>query len=537
MTTDIRAFVGKGATLGSSSQPGKSLSNDSLKGTNKSKNAEDGQGKGLAVFTNGVLTHKKTPGVIDKRPGGLKQPGKSFSPLFSSIASTSGTSGMKNTNLMSTSKISLTNGLDQPRGPNKINRPFTGSPGMLSRKPVVKGKGTFNDNITLLELFKQRQARENARESGADLKIKQEAIKLAKPVKKESDTANEHESCRDKNEAKRVLVETTSHVKDDDDFVLDLTGPDASDLHSTSQKSCSPKRLSDFKPTNKGKVKKRWKNIFPTLSGKKHRDKFKRSGSSRFPRNFVSVCEGGDYDDVAVIYNQKRPKGKKKKLKYIIDELDSNDDLWNEKESSILTNEENSVEPSRNPNDLNHSRQNNVLEEDLSESDKDSNLSHLNPNPSVLESKQPPINTIHNQSLPSREKFEAAPSTSGLNGHILGRGEIGLSYLAQVRKKLMDERRQNSSDMQSRSSVECSDISGSEDRTSHKRCSDVAFEDDDVHPRAKRRSAIGDEEFIEEQEDRRDVIEEPVPFMVPCPVCTQLVLESNINNHLDGCLI
>ncbi|RUS90566.1 hypothetical protein EGW08_001654 [Elysia chlorotica] len=528
-TSDLRAFVGKGVTLGGSSTFGKSVPTSSLKGANGTGNRDNGKEKGLAVITNGVLTHKKTSGVLDKKHGSLKQPPeKSSSPLFSSIASTSGTTGNKSTSSSTKFNNGSNGGISQSQSSGKIQRPSIGSPGASSRKPVVKGKGKFNDNITLLELFKRRQAREKARQNGSE----QEPIVLDAQVKKEPDSASEQNSCIKEKETVKIKVEKERNLKDDDDdCVVDLTLPDEDDFRCESPKTATPDRLSDIQAKPKVKVNKHWKNIFPSLSDKKRRDKLKGSIKGKFPRNFVSVCEGGHYDDVSVKSKHKRPKGEKKKHKYIFDELDSNDDLWNEEESSVST---------RKPNDPNLSSQSNASDDDHSGPGTDRSRSHNNSTPGDQDCQRSPIpvKTI-DQSNPTRSDGGSVPSTSGLNGYRLGKGKTGLSFLAQVRKKIRDEMRQSNGS--SRSNVECSVSSESESRASVKRHSDVAFEDeniDDLNPRAKKHSVGGIEEFVAEEEVvRRGDNQGSAARMVTCPACAQLVLESNINEHLDRCLV
>ncbi|GFS00588.1 sprT-like domain-containing protein Spartan [Elysia marginata] len=515
--SDIRAFIGKGAVLGGPSVPVKSLSNGSVKGSGGTVKREDSKGKGLSVITNGILTHKKDPDGLEKRPGVMKLPGKSSSPLFSSVASTSGSSMSKSTNPVPSTKTPPSSGLNKSLS---SNRPPASSSGQSSQKNI-KGKGKFNDNITLLELFKRRQAREKARQDGAAIKKKQDYDDIQDKVEKES-IDNEFKV------SKPTKLEVSGDFKGRDDFLVDLTGSDTDDFNTASSSTDSTKRHSDVCSKNKGN-EKRWKKIFPTMSGKKDRGKFKGTGKSKFSRNFVSVCEGGFYDDVKA--RKKRPSGDKKKRKYVIDELDSNDGLWDESNSSTSASEEKLVKSFSKTSDLIHSCEKSLPIKDLSESDGEGerNPNHQDSNLNA---------DFMKNAAPNKTELDTASSTSGLNGHVLGKGETGLSFLAQMRRKMKDERKPGQNNLQLERNVDSSKLSAHHDTSSNKRRSDVAFGDDKIVPTSKRPSNVRSEGFItENQEEREEVSEEAAPGMVACPVCTQFVRESGINDHLDQCLV
>ena len=497
--------------------------------TSTNGNKKGAEGRGLSVITNGIL-NKKNP--VDKKSGGsnIQQPGKNSSPLFSSIASTSSTSGTNRKNSTSISNTSSSGSLNQPPSSTIVNRFSTGSTGQSSNKPIKKGKGNFNDNITLLDLFKQRQAREKAKKEGRDIKNEFEGNKIHS-AKEDSDSDNKHKSGRDEVKTKGIKKETDEDFKDYDDFVVDLTGPEE-----TSSSSSTKKRPSDSKPKDKVNGKKHWKNIFPNLSGKKHRDKSKVTSKGKFPNNFVSVCEGGDYGDLSARLKQKRPKGEKRKRKYIIDELDCNDNLWEEGGSSASASEEKLVS-FKNSVDNKHTSQSDLTDEDYSESDREKKLSHSDSNLSDPDGSKQHARDSQDQAVSNKDTVEAGPSTSRLSGHVLGRGETGFSFLAQVRRTLQDERNQNQNVSLSRSTVENSDYSMQRGSTSQKRSSDAAFGGDDVVPTAKKHNSNSREEFATEYEDHRDSDNDAAHGMVACPACNQLVPESKINDHLDRCLL
>ncbi|GFO16939.1 sprt-like domain-containing protein spartan [Plakobranchus ocellatus] len=524
-TTDIRTFVGKGVILGSSSNEGKSSATNDITGGSGTRKGEANTrtDKGLAVITNGVLTHRKTTGLLDKNRDLSKPPGKTSSPLFSSVSSTSASWTSKAGGPATNSKPSSGSFFKgSVSGTSKGSSSIGSFSGHSSRKNVSKGKGNFNDNITLLELFKQRQARSkgisNSNERKSVMNDRREDESCIERKSNQEKEVREVEQCSDKkgllsNDMRQMKRESGEGFcnNDDDDFVVDLTGSNDIDYD---EKTNTPTVKKDNHPVfyPKKDSRTRWKNIFPSMSGKKNKDKSKGSLKSRFPKNFVSVCEGGDYGNARLKTGEKKSRDEKQRRKYILDELDSNDDLWDEGKPSGTSSENGD-----------NGNMNDSSDQDKSESENAHTSSDNEPKHEDLKFTTKPIVSEHDKTF---ETTMAGPSSSQAHGHVLGTGETGLSFLAQVRRKLRDEQKRKQSDSESGSSHERHSPNVTVKGASSKRSSDAAFGHRDDLPTAKRHNA-------EQAGDSG----EPANGKVACPVCTQLVLEADINDHLDRCLL
>ncbi|BFZ07366.1 hypothetical protein BsWGS_10405 [Bradybaena similaris] len=309
-----------------------------------------------------------------------------------------------------------------------------------------------------------------------------------------------------------------------------------------------------------------------------------------FPKNFVSVCVSGESSGPAV-------SSKNKKKKYIIDELDSNDGLWEETINLTtdvnlddLSNECTSFGRAGHVNGLDKmSEEMNKcpvgLTDHRSDTDKktptskpfqtntqSSDKTDMKSNEikignravksksddlSFLAGTRPGIDNLGSRSSTS---LHGAITFTG-EGYKLGTGESGSSFLSQIRKTWQ----QKSGITASASSTETSHsspesrlfqlsridhVNASSSLQNKKRTSVEAFGAQEVNNLDKKKTVKIDNEMTSHNDSniRHTLVSEPLNgashtetpdthVKVPCPVCNVLVIENTINAHLDLCLL
>ncbi|XP_059154958.1 uncharacterized protein LOC131940322 [Physella acuta] len=293
-TTDIRAFVGRGISLGTSSQKNVIQRNSTFSSNNSSKSISTGNKAKQSVIVNGVLTTKAV----------------GPSPLFSSLPNSSAAKSVA----PSSFSIPSVKNSSNPHSLAKVSS--NTAVGVSLEKPPSKDKPKMFD-CSAISLESLDNFPENEDDSWM----------------LDADTGSSEGYFTSPS------LDTVSPLNKAD--IIDLTAKDIKNCESLNMSHQTPKPQHKKKilPTVGMNSSKRISQKYPGTSNirKKrtpvvHRGNKNNSGGRRpdnskviFSRHFVSVCEGGKFTE--------KPKALKKPKSYVFDELDDNDDLWVETSS------------------------------------------------------------------------------------------------------------------------------------------------------------------------------------------------------------
>ena len=274
----------------------------------------------------------------------------------------------------------------------------------------------------------------------------------------------------------------------------------------------------DFGPSTSKSLDSPGKDSFVDLTqdrsfkhSKKKSGSFFKKGASG--KKKLSVC----IDPKKVVEDDifKKTKVKKVKKKYVFDELDDDEGLWEESCSKSRINDCGEKSPliNKNVTPVKIHPNDKFVNKKSPKMDKDDYDIHKNQHPRLSNDSSVNVNTTSTST-----EHKTNPS-----GYVLGGASGGQSYLAKIRKTFVKNPESSFPSVQ---------------LNRDKRKSNEAFkydsEDDDVYSASIKKSRLPSPEPPAQLSASNNLPDSPPTVFCPC--CCSEVLESLINEHLDTCL-